>query len=147
MLSSVALHKVHPYQFVPEEKIERFERIALSIYKDVSRGSRHFPVISKTHFFRNDEYGVAEALYDFVNEIFCTQLEKNNVYPGKSTEWTEDIWAAIDYDVYESMPFLESSILDDLYEHWNRNQLMFIDEHRTMTESMNVVHQSIQEVW
>lgn len=147
MNSLSALAEEHPYQFVLPERTEQFERIALAVYKDASRRAKYFPVLSKTHFFRNDEYGVAEALYDFINEIFCEKLEQNSVYPGKSTEWTEDILAAIDYDMFEAMPYLESALLDDLYEFWNRKQLMFIDEHRIMHDSLNVIHQSIQEVW
>lgn len=135
------------YGFVTERMSERFHRIACTVYLQAAERTTSLPVLSKYHLFENDTYGISQALYDLADELFCDSLEEHQYYPGKQSEWNEDIWSAIDLDFSESMPMLEAYLLDDLYLHWKQHYFVFIDEHRMMLETIHVEHSNLQEVW
>lgn len=137
----------NPYQFVLEKNIEEFERLSFSIYLDVSEASKAFPPLNTMNLFLDNEYQVSEGVYDFLHDNFSDILEAHNVHEGKKETWSDETWDDVDIDLTEGISYLQKAFVDDIYTHWDRHQLVFINEHRTVTEGIEIANNSIQEVW
>lgn len=146
-MTALAEKSVTVYTFVPPEKTDQFERVAATIYKEAVESNGRIPTLSCFHFFTEDIYGVSEALFEFIQDIHISFVDKSDIFTQPVDKWTSQDWEEVNDLLLAHLVSLQKHLLDDVCGYWNQQNFVYLDEHANVTEFAQLENGNIQEVW